>query len=57
MVTAERVDGGAEWSGVERTKRMKRSGAERSVAERSEAERSGVERSQAEPSGAKRSCT
>ena len=57
MVTAERVDGGAEWSGVERTKRMKRSGAERSGVKRSGAEWSGVERSGAEPSGAKRSCT
>ena len=59
---AEWSGAGAEWSGVERTKRTKRtkrsgaepSGAERSGAERG-AERSGVERSQAEPSGAERS--
>jgi len=45
---------GAEWSGVERVKRMKRSGAERSGAERNGAEWSGVERSGAEWSGDER---
>ena len=41
---AEQERSGAEWSGVERVKRVKRSGAEWSGVERSGAETSGDER-------------
>ena len=48
---AEQERSGAEWSGVERVKRVKRSGAEWSGVERSGAEWSGDERRRAETSG------